>query len=317
MIAIAGAQLERGENRAAGDTLYDAMSELVVIFEPARQAGLYGDIAGLQSRLGDTDGAAQSLESALDSARSASSAGGRDQALGQVAAVMAEMGLTDAALDTVAAIQEPRNRTPTLLAAAAAQAQAGDYDAARATIAAIADARYRVVGLEKLARAQARAGASGAALVTLARARTVSDGLEFSYARAFGLSLVARAQAGLDALAEARRTIERIDAQALRARALWSLAEAETRLSDAAAASRSEAQAFGASDAIVDPLDRVWLLCDIAIERDRRGDTAAGRAIFDHALTHGKALETPWLRARALSRLAVALVQIQRTGSTP
>ena len=315
LIAIANAQIARGDKLAAGDTGYDIESELVVIFEPAQLANLYGSLARLQARLGDTYGAEANFKRALDAARETSSAGGRDQALGQIAAAMAEIGQIGPALDIVATIKEPRFRTSTLIAAAAAQAEAGDFDRSRATIAAIADARYRVVGLEKLARAQARAGARRDALATLARAQAISDGLEYSYARAFGLSLVARAQAALDALAEARRTIALIEDATLRARALWSLAEAETRLGDGAAAARSEAQAFGAVDQIDDPLDRVWLLSEIATERSRAADAGAAQSVFDRALAQTKALASPWLRACALSRLASGLVAMRQAAA--
>ena len=312
LIAIAEAQAERGDKLAAGDTGFDVEAELVVIFEPAQQASLYGDLARLQARLGDSYGAVASFERAHDAARAVVGVGGRDQALGRIAAAMAGVGLVTQGLGIVATIEEPRFRTPTLIAAAAAQAEERDYDRARATIAAIADARYRVVGLEKLARAQARAGKPAAALATLARAQTVSDGLDYSYARNFGLSLVARAQAALDAPAEARRSIALIDDPALRARALWSLAEAEARLGDGAAAARSEAQALGATDQIVDPLDRVWLLSEIAIERSRAADAGTAQSVFDRALAQTAALDTPWLRARALSRLASGLVAMRQ-----
>lgn len=315
LIAVAKAQIVRGEKVAAGDTVYDVVSELVVIFEPTQLASLYGAVAGLQARLGDTEGALASLDRALDAAQAAASAGGRDQALGLIAVAMAEIGRIAHALDIVATIKEPRFRTSTLIVVAAAQAEAGDYDRARATIAAIADARYRVVGLEKLARAQARAGARPAALATLARARAVSDGLDYSYARAFGLSLVARAQAALDAPAETRRSIALIDDAALRARALWSLADAEARLGDGAAAARSEARALGAADQIEDPLDRVWLLCEIAVERSRVTGAGTAQSVFDRALAQTKALDTPWLRARALSRLASGLVAMRQAAA--
>lgn len=315
LIAVAEAQIARGDKLAGGDTVYDAVAELVVVFEPTQLASLYGAVAGLQARLGDTEGALASLERALDAARAAPSAGGRDQALGLIAVAMAEIGRIAHALDIVATIEEPRFRTSTLIVAAAAQAEAGDYDRARTTIAEIAEARYRVVGLEKLARAQARAGKAAAALATLARAQAVSDGLDYSYARDFGLSLVARAQAALDAPAEARRSIALIDDAALRARALWSLAEAEARLGDGAAAARSEARAFGATDQIVDPLDRVWLLSEIAIERSRAGAAGTAQSVFDRALAQTEALDTPWLRARALSRLASGLVAMRQAAA--
>ena len=315
LIAVAKAQIARGDKSAAGETVYDAVSELVVIIEPTQLASLYGDVAGLQARLGDTEGALASLDKALDAAQATPSAGGRDQALGLIAVAMAGIGRIAHALDIVATIKEPRFRTSTLIVATAAQAEAGDYDRSRATIAAIVDARYRVVGLEKLARAQARAGAGRAALATLARAQAVSDGLDYSYARAFGLSLVARAQAALDAPAEARRSIALIDDAALRARALWSLAEAETRLGDGAAAVRSEARAFDAADRIDDPLDRVWLLSEIAIERSRAADAGTAQSVFDRALAQTKAFDTPWLRARALSRLASGLVAMRQAAA--
>ena len=123
---------------------------------------------------------------------------------------------------------------------------------------------------------------------------------------------MARAQAALDAPAAARRSIALIDDAALRARALWSLAAAEARLGDGAAAARSEARALGATDQIIDPLDRVWLLSEIAVERSRAADAATAQSVFDRALAQTTVLDTPWLRARALSRLASGLVAMRQ-----
>ena len=72
------------------------------------------------------------------------------------------------------------------------------------------------------------------------------------------------------------------------------------------------ALALAATDMIEDALDRLWLLSDIAVARSRAGDESGARALFDRTLEYAEAMTTPWLRARALSRLATALVEMRR-----
>ena len=309
---IALAQHVAGNDEAARETVSEALETAATIPDIGWRAMVVSNIAGVQTKIGDRAGAVISLDRALEQARALDTSDQRDRALGHVAAAMVETGQLGKALSIVATIVEARHRTPTLILAAAAQAESGDVPRAIETVASINDIRYQVVALEKLALAQARANDRAAALATLADARSKSDKIFYSYARVYGLSRIARAQAEIGAIGEALDTSGMIDNQALRARTLWAVAAVQARGGDTAAALRSEALALAAANDIKDSLDRIWLLCDIAVARSHSGDNTAAQAMFDRAMAHARAINTPWLRARALSRLATTLVAMQR-----
>ena len=56
---------------------------------------------------------------------------------------------------------------------------------------------------------------------------------------------------------------------------------------------------------------RISLLADIAVARFRAGDRERAIMIFDEALAYTADLVKPWVRARALSRLATTLSEIR------
>ncbi len=310
---VALAQHAAGNGEAARQTVSESVETATTIPDMGRRVMVVSKIAGVQTKIGDRAGAVASLDRALEQARSLETSDQRDLALSRVAAAMVGSGQLGKALAIAATIVEARHRTPTLILAAAAQAESGDLPRAVETVASINEIRYQVVALEKLASAQARANDRAAALATLADARSKSDKIFYSYARAYGLSLIARAQAEIGAIGEALDTSAMIDNQALRARTLWAVAAAQARLGDSAAALHSETLALATANDVEDSLDRIWLLCDIAMARSNSGDDTAAQAMFDRAMAHTRALNTPWLRARALSRLATTLVAMQRS----
>ncbi len=310
---VALAQHVAGNDNAARQTVSEALETASTITDMGRWVTVVSKIAGVQTEIGDRAGAIVSLDRALEQARALDTSDQRDLALGRVATAMVETGQLGKALSIVETIVEARHRTPTLILAAAAQANSGDVSHAVETVASIAEIRYQVVALVKLALAQARANDKAAALATLADARSKSDKIFYIYARAYGLSLIARAQAKIGAIGEALDTSGMIDNQALRAGTLWALAAAQARVGDTAAALRSETLALAAANDIKDSLNRIWLLCDIAMARSHAGDNTVAQAMFDRAMGHTRALNTPWLRARALTMLATTLVAMQRS----
>ncbi len=310
---VALAQHAAGHGEAARRIVSEALETAATIPDMGQRAMVVSKIAGVQIKIGDRAGAVASLDSALEQARALDTSDQRDLALSRVAAAMVGTGRLGKALSIVATIVEARHRTPTLILAAAAQAESGDVPRAVETVASINEIRYQVVALEKLASAQARANDRAAALATLADARSKSDKVFYIYARAYGLSLIARAQAEIGAFGEALGTSAMIDNQALRARALWAVAAAQARVGDTAAALRSETLALATANDIKDSLDRIWLLCDIAMARSNSGDNTTAQAMFDRAMAHTRALNTPWLRVRALTMLATTLVAMQRS----
>ena len=308
--AVAATQLEAGDEAGARATLSRALRAAAVA-EPEPQAFLLSEIAVVQAKSGDPAGAFASLNEARDRAGAANTAAGRARALSRVATAMAEIGRIDEALAMVENIGEARHRTPVLILAAVAQAETGDVPLALETIAAIEDTHHRVVALDKVALVQARAGATAAARSILARARAAIDKINYGYARAYALSRIALTETVIGTVGDVLELSKQIVDKALRARTLWTASAAQARFGDKAAAQRSAALALAATDMIEDPLGRLWLLSDIAVARSRAGDESGARALFDRTLEYAEAMTTPWLRARALSRLATALVEMR------
>ena len=310
--AIAAAQVAAGDTGAAQETLAQALLATGAVTDAGRQSLLLSEIAGVQVKLGDRAGATASLDRALERARAIDTPDERERALSRIAVIQADAGRPAVALATTETITEPGQRTPALIRAAAAQAAAGEISRALATAAAIDDARYRTAALQEVALVQASSGATAAARKTLARARAVSEEIDYGFAHAYALSRVARAQADIGAIGDALETAGLIDGGPLRARALWAVSLSQVRLGDTVAAQRSGALADAAMEEIADALDRVWLFGDIAVKRLHAGDAAGARATFGRGLEYAGALTTPWLRARALAKLATALAEIER-----
>ena len=63
-------------------------------------------------------------------------------------------------------------------------------------------------------------------------------------------------------------------------------------------------------NAVASPLDRAWLLSNIAISHARAGHTAAALKAFRRALDVAKSIEIAWARAQALGKVAATLIEL-------
>ncbi|MFQ5783572.1 MAG: peptidoglycan-binding protein [Alphaproteobacteria bacterium] len=311
--AVAAAQAVAGDAGATRLSLAEALAATGTVADPGRRALLLSEIAGIEAKLGDRTGAAAHLDEAAAGARRAATADERGRLLGRIAASQADAGLPAEALATTDRIAEPRHRAPALIRVAVAQAERGAIARAFATAATIDDPHARALALLELALIQDKAGDPAAARATLGKARAVAEAIAFAYTRAYALGRIARAQAETGAPGDAFETARAIDHPTVRARAFWMLAVAQAASGDWAAARRSEALADAASAEIRDPLERVWLLGDVAVARLAGGDATGAEAVLERALDYAGSLASAWLRARALARLATTLVDLRRS----
>lgn len=309
--AIAAVQISSDRVGAARDTLSEVLDATSRIAQPLWRTTLECEVVVLRAKLGDTSLANEMLEQALERARGIDENFARNNALARVAAAQAELGRLDDALITAASIDEARHRVPVLIKVAQSYAESGQFVSALETSAAIEDALYRVTALISIAQAQASDGDVGTARATLASARMAGREIARDYSRAFALSRIARSQASIGAIDDARETAGEVEHETLRAQALWAIAASPARHCDSAAACEDETLAFAATRKIKNVLERITLLADVAVTHSLAGNRGKANTFFDEALTYAVDLVTPWVRARAFSRLATTLSVIR------
>ncbi|MCK5547136.1 MAG: hypothetical protein KAI27_07160, partial [Rhodospirillaceae bacterium] len=92
----------------------------------------------------------------------------------------------------------------------------------------------------------------------------------------------------------------------LRAHIIWAISDerkrAQSKYFDAA-----HKKAIDATVDIKSTLSRVWMLCDIAETRARKGDLEGAWDLYDKAKTEAVEINHPWGRSRALAKVALTL----------
>jgi len=249
----------------------------------------------------------KSLNVAMEQLREVSDSESRTRALAHIATVLAESGRLRAALRMVDRLPDRPAGTPALVLAAVAEAALGELGRALDRAGGIDDPRFRVDALARIALVQGKRDPA-TARPTLAEARLVAEGIGDGYARSRALDRIARAQAALGAIDGALETAIDIADDDLRARALVVIGVTQARAGDTLAARATIGAAMRAVDRVHDPLQRVWLLSDLALAGIEDGDH--GRLI-ERAAAEAAAIGTAWARARALSRVALVLARIE------
>lgn len=319
LLAIAAIQAHDNGGEAA-KTLDRSRAVLDQIDKPARRVALMARLAAVLAAAGRAAEARQALGLAEETARGLSPAADRDAALRNIAAAQAETGDPAAALRTLQDIKNGSDVTPILIAAANAQAEAGDAEAAMQTADGIEAGRYKAVVFSRIALAQQRAGDTAAALATLEKATAAVDQITLPFARDFAygriaLALAEMARAGRPDLFE--RGVKQADAIAdrrLRAETLWTLAVLRQRAGDAGGAAATRALAESATRDMKSQLSRVWMFSDLAIQHSRHAETAAAWQTFGQGMALAADIGNAWGRSRAMSRMAVALLEINEPG---
>ncbi|HEY9078437.1 peptidoglycan-binding domain-containing protein [Magnetovibrio sp.] len=235
-----------------------------------------------------------------------------------IAAAYAENGMAQRALTVLKDVENGASDVPVLVAAATGLAQAGQADAALVTADSIEAVRYRALVLARIASYQAGAGQFDQARTTLDKAKEAAAKIEFPFAKAYAFSRIALAFndvsisiGGEQNLSdEAINTTHLIKDDRLKAHIFWTIADERRRGGDIDGATIAQAEATKATDDIMSPFSRVWMLCDIAEERSQRLETDAAWSVFGLALDEAKTISNPWGRARALSKVAATMTSL-------
>ena len=293
---------------------------ILEVEDPVRRIAYYTKSATVLSRAGDADSSRAAMNQAEDLLRIGVKRAQRGTALRHLAAARAEMGQPERALSVLKDVSGAADRTPVLVAVAIAHADAGQMEEALAVTADITSDRYRAVTLSHIGIAQVKAGKGADAWATLAQAMEAAETIKFPYARSFALSRIAIAFAEIAkatdprAFEDAVETARRIQDDQLRAHVLWTLWAERNRLGDEAGAQRTEALAREASAEIKSSLSRVWMFGDISSSHVVAGEPDHAWAAFLNALDVAQGVDNAWARARALSKLASTLADLDRPG---
>lgn len=298
-----------GKTAVAKRALDQAETEVTRLSGSYERVVLLGRMAVAWSRLGDSRKAERAVQLAREAIQSASE-DGKDAMLRHVAATLADMGQTAEALAILRDAAGDGESAPVLIAAASAQARAGDAAGALETAESIEAVRYRALVLSRVAVAQAARGDKIAALATLGRARDAGDRIDLPFARAYALSQIVAAQGEIGEFDAAAATAEIIGDERLKAQMLWTVAKLRAMRGDAAGAARTEGEARQATDAIASTFSRSWMFADLASGWALAGDVEAARQAFAEGLSIAAGITNSWARARALGRLAEALVDL-------
>lgn len=282
------------------------------------------------------------LSHALGAALRAPEGQMRDWALGDVVAVYAKAGWSGEALAAASGLADPRSLMAALEAIVRGLAESGDSDAALAALEVIPDAPRRadallaviqgqiedhdstrarenlrhlaghvggltaphlqVALLARMAELAARIGDADAAQDWIAEARHLLIGASAEM-RAVGHAMIAASLAVLDRPVEAAGELERVDDALTRVAAQMALAESQLRAGQAD-------QALLTLDRVESPRYRVVALCRLAIAMAASQGRDPASALLDQAAQAVDAIDLPFARAYAQSRLALARSEI-------
>ena len=313
LIAVAGRLAETRQYLRARDMGDEALRFLAREGDVAERlitmAGFAEDIAAA----GDTDYAARLLgvvESALGEAPDGAP---RDAAWARLARARVALGDHASAIHALKRIENSHYRTGigSGLNETAQQAAPGR---AMQLLSTIDDVRYRVLALCDVAYSEFRTGDAARAMALIAQAERMVETVDSPYAGSFGRARIAETLLKLGRPDLATTMATGIGDDALRARALWTIAESRRAAGDAAAAERDEGRAIEAAASARSVFDRAVVLGDFAVSLARNGRAALARETYGNALQAARRINIDWWRARALAKAAGTLHELEAQG---
>ena len=320
LVAIGAIEAARKDAAGARKAVQRLIQVVQAVEDPVRRIAYYTKSATVLSQAGDAAGAGAAMRRAEDLLRGGVIRAQRETALSHLAAARAEMGQPAQALSVLKDVSGAFNRTPVLMAIAIAHADAGQVDEALAVTEKITSDRYLAITLSHIAVVQVTAGRGAEARATVALASKAAKAIKFPYARAFALNRIAIALAEIakatdpGVFEDAVEVAGRITDDQLRAHVLWTIRAERNRVGDEAGARRTAELAREASAKIKSPLSRVWMFGDISSSHVVAGEFNEARTAFLSALDVAQGVDNAWARARALSKLASTLDDLERPG---
>jgi peptidoglycan hydrolase-like protein with peptidoglycan-binding domain len=234
----------------------------------------------------------------------------REWALGEMASLMAAVGEGAKANMMIARIGSAKNRVQALCDIVIVELRSGREERARQTLEVAESTMKAISRPEERQQARACLAASHAALTEFDEALKQARGIEFGYMHSFVLSRIVLAMARNHQMVEALRLVDSVQDMKLRINAYVTLSRIARQGGDEDGAARLNSQAIALARDLSNPLDKAFVLADLATAQAAGGDGAAGRATLSEAVGVAAEIADPWARARALSKAASALVVI-------
>ena len=309
---VAAAQASAGDIEAARATAARVRISLRRVRDRGRVVSILADAAVVLGLAGARDIAKTLVDAALAAADKIRRKEDRRSAFSRIVVALADMGRPEGALMMLDQVPESVERRPAVVAIATSLARAGHHERALEAARSIDGPRYRALVLARIGLAQGESGDASRALQTMELARAEIEAMDetLGYPRAYAMSRLSQALVEIGEISTGFETANDIEIDRLRAHAMWTVAAAQARAGETVEARRSEALSLESVDAVASPLDRAWLLSNIAISHARAGNHGAALKAFRRALDVAKSIEVAWARAQALGKVAATLVEL-------
>jgi hypothetical protein len=274
------------------------------INDPQGRIHLLSKMSQIHFRLGENAAAANDLHRARSILQELEFEA-RPSSKGLIAAALAANADPRGAILEMNGINDADLIAPVRMAAVEAYAKSDNLDAALSQARAIPIPRYRIISLSRLAPLIAKAGRKNEANQVLDEALKAAPMIELVYARSYATSKVAAARLEIGDREWSLNEAIKIEDDQLRAQTLWNIVDSNGQPGKSAL---SEAEKAGA--AIPEPFARVYMFAQLAMAATRAGDLPLATRHFARATKAAEPISSPFLRARALSTLALALLEI-------
>jgi len=234
----------------------------------------------------------------------------REWALIELASLMAAVGESAKANLMIAQIGSAKNRVKALCDIVLVELRAGYEDRARRTLNLALSTMAAVSRPQERQQARACLASSHASLAEFDEALKQARGIEFGYTHSFVLNRIALAMVHHGDRAEAEDLAESIQDEKQRINTFVTMSLIAHKNGNLQAAVRLGARAVLYANELKIPLDKAFVLADLAMAQAESGEVEAARTTLSEAVAIAAQIVDPWARARALSKAASSLVVI-------
>ncbi len=234
----------------------------------------------------------------------------REWALIELASLMAAVGESAKANLMIAQIGSAKNRVKALCDIVLVELRGGHEDRARRALEFALSTMAAISRPQERQQARACLASSYASLAEFDEALRQARGIEFGYTHSFVLNRIALAMVHHGDTAEAEDLAESIQDEKQRISTFVTMSVIARKDGNLQAAARLGARATVYTNELKIPLDKAFVLADLATAQAESGEVEAARATLSEAIAIAAHIIDPWARARALSKAASSLVVI-------
>lgn len=320
LMSIAEGWVRRGDRSAARDTLKFALREIRRIEDHRISVQLEAEAAIVFASAGQQEEAAGILAALIEKlaelkAQTFSEVESKfsNDGMAHVAAAYAEIGNLTAAAKVMESIGQGSEARRSQMALLVAYSDLGNANQAIEMAMKIDAPRYRVVGLCEVARRLIKAGQIAGGERALDVAFDHLPKINGEFATDFAWSCVAEIYGLMGDQRRAEGAVSHIEGADQKARTLWRLWSDSVRANRATEAAAYQISAITATRE-VDTFKKTALWSDAAILAAKSGLQDQSEEYLGEAIELVSGMSTRWWRARALSRIAKAVIVLEIEG---